>query len=566
MNTGKRASAFWLLLSLLVALSGCMSVSSPQRPAYAPSEQVSPSSEAQAMYNYLKYLELKKADNQDQALRALQNATGLAPSPELYIEQGRQYMSLNKPKLAQETVKSGLQEFPGHGGLVRYLARLYMEQDKLENATSLLSVYLRKHGGDPETVAELAQVYIREERSTKSRELLQSVPAERRTPQIHYLLGRTRLQTDQPGGAVPHFRSAVEAKPEYLQAWAQLGYALERQGDFAGAQKAYSRLVDQGRKSDELLLKLVSLDLKLNNPDRAMEYVQEDPSGPDFLFRACSLFLRAEFYSRAESILEMLPQSARENGKSLYYRAIIVLRRDQAPQKALDNLERVPSSSTMHQDALLLRGRVLLNNQRPDKALEAARQGRRDYSESSSFWSLESRILLQLDKPGRAREVLRQGLDEVSNPAELWSQLAIAEHELGNSEEALRHMRRLLEKDPENTAALNFIGYTLVEQERDLDKAGRLIRRALKLDPGNPYYLDSLAWYLFKTNSLEKAWETIQKAISRVQDDPTLWEHYGEIATNLDKRDEARKGYKKALELDPDDPEALRNKLESLPQ
>ena len=518
------------------------------------------------MYNYLKYLELKKADKQDKALRALQNATRLDPSPGLYIEQGRQYMSLNKPESARKAVKSGLQKFPGHGELVRYLARLYIEQDKLENATSLLSVYLRKHGGDPATVAELAQIYIREERSTKSRELLQSVPAEHRTPQIHYLLGRTRLQTDQPGQAIPHFRSAVEAKPKYLQAWAQLGYALERQGDYAGARKAYSRLVDKGRESDELLLKLVSLDLKLNNPDRAMKYVQEDPSGPDFLFRACSLFLRAEFYSRAESILEMLPQSARDNGKHLYYRAVIALRRDQAPQKALDNLKGIPPSSTMHQDALLLRGRILLNNQRLEEALEATSQGRREYSESSSFWTLESRILLQQDKPGRAREILRQGLDEVTNPAELWAQLAIAEHELGNREEALRHMRRLLEKDPENTAALNFIGYTLVEQERDLDKAGRLIRRALKLDPGNPYYLDSLAWYLFKTDSLEKAWETIQKAISQVQDDPTLWEHYGEIARNLGKRDEARKGYKKALELDPDDPGALRNKLESLPQ
>jgi len=564
MNTEKRASTLCLLLVLLVALSGCVSVSSPRR--LGPTEQASPSSDARAMYNYLKYLELKKADKQDQALLTLRNATRLAPSPELYIEQGRQYMSLDKPETAQKAVKSGLQEFPGHGGLVRYLARLYIEQDKLENATSLLSVYLRKHGGDPATVAELAQIYMREDRYTKSRELLQSVPAERRAPQIHYLLGKTRLETDQPGRAIPQFRAAVEAEPNYLQAWAQLGYALERKGDYAAARNAYSRLVDKGRESDELLLKLVSLDLKLNSPDRAMEYVREDPSGPDFLFRACSLFLRAEFYSRAESILEMLPQSARDNGKHLYYRAVIALRRDQAPQKALDNLKGIPPSSTMHQDALLLRGRILLNNQRLEEALEATSQGRREYSESSSFWTLESRILLQQDKPRRAREVLRQGLEEVSNPAELWSQLAIAEHELDNSEEALRHMRRLLEKDPENTAALNFIGYTLVEQERDLDKAGRLIRQALKLDPGNPYYLDSLAWYQFKTNSLEKAWETIQKATSQVQDDPTLWEHYAEIARSLDKRDEARKGYKKALELDPDEPGALRNKLESLPR
>lgn len=562
MKTWKSLSTLCLLPAiLLLALSGCARTDGTR---FVRSEQVSLSPEAKASFNYLKYLDLKRRNQSDKALRALQNATQLAPSPELYIEQGRHYWSQGRPDMAQETIKSGLQEFPGQGDLVRYLARLYIEQDKLDNATSLLSVYLRQHGGEPGTVAEMAQVYLRKERYGKARELLQSVPQKQRTKRIHYLLGRTFLQEDQPERAVPHFRSAVEADPDYLQAWAQLGYARETNGDYARAKQAYAVLLDKGRENDELLLKLVDLDLKLNNPDQAMGYVERDPSGPDFLFRASSLFLRSEFYSRAETILDKLPPSAQEEGRSLYYRAVIALRRDQAPQKALDYLSRIPKSSKMYQDGLLLRGRVLFRNQQLEQALEATRKGRRKHPENASFWILESRVLMEQDKPRRAREILQQGLDQVSSPSDLWSRLAVVEYELDNSEDALRHMRRLLEKEPENAAALNFIGYTLVEQDRDLDKAGRLIRQALKLDPGNPYYLDSLAWYQFKTDNPQKAWETIREALAQVRDDPVIWEHFADIASALNKKEEARKGYKKALELDPDNPQALRDKLKSV--
>jgi Flp pilus assembly protein TadD len=143
-------------------------------------------------------------------------------------------------------------------------------------------------------------------------------------------------------------------------------------------------------------------------------------------------------------------------------------------------------------------------------------------------------------------------------------QLALVEHKLGNIETAIRKMRRVLHQEPKNAAALNFVGYTLVEQERDLDEAGRLIRQALMLDPENPYYLDSLAWYLFKTDSREKAWKKIQKEISQIEDDPIIWEHYADIAKSLEKKEQARKGYKKALELDPENPETLRKKLQGL--
>jgi Flp pilus assembly protein TadD len=44
-------------------------------------------------------------------------------------------------------------------------------------------------------------------------------------------------------------------------------------------------------------------------------------------------------------------------------------------------------------------------------------------------------------------------------------------------------------------------------------------------------------------------------------DDPTIWEHYGDIATALGKVEEARKGYAKALELKPQNADSVRERL-----
>jgi len=522
------------------------------------------SADAKATFQYLKYLDLKKADAPDKTLQALQNATRLSPSPELYLEQVRFHRRLGQQNKALKAAKSGLQKFPGQGDLVRYLARLFMEQDKLDNATSLLSVYLQKHGGDPATVAELAQVYLQQDNYGKAQKLLQSVPQDQRSPQIHFLLGKIHLEKEEVSQAIPHLRTAVELDPDYLQAWARLGYAYEESKNYSEAKQAYSVLLDKRRANEQLLLKLIDLNLKLNNPEQVMDYVRRSSSGPDFLFQACSLLIQSKFFERAGQVLDMLPESARNNSRNLYYRAIISLRRDRQPQEALEYLNRITPSSELHQNAQLLKARIMFRHQEVEKALKSARKGRKDYPGMEAFWVLESRLLLQQDKPNMAKKLLLKGLERDSNRTELLFQLALVEHKLGNIETAIRKMRRLLQQEPENAAALNFVGYTLVEQERDLDEAGRLIRQALKLDPENPYYLDSLAWYLFKTDSREKAWKKIQKAISQIEDDPIIWEHYADIAKSLEKKEQARKGYKKALELDPENPETLRKKLQGL--
>jgi tetratricopeptide (TPR) repeat protein len=94
-----------------------------------------------------------------------------------------------------------------------------------------------------------------------------------------------------------------------------------------------------------------------------------------------------------------------------------------------------------------------------------------------------------------------------------------------------------------------------------LDRARALIERALKEDPRNAAYLDSMGWVLFKLGRTEEALDYVLKAVHySEEEDATLFDHLGDIYAVLGRQDKAREAWKKSLSLEPN--EQVRKKLE----
>jgi len=84
---------------------------------------------------------------------------------------------------------------------------------------------------------------------------------------------------------------------------------------------------------------------------------------------------------------------------------------------------------------------------------------------------------------------------------------------------SLKKMQTLLEealkKGLKDALYLNYYGYTLIDHDLDIDRGVALVKRALKEDPQNTYYLDSLAWGLYKKGNCDKAYETMKKVVAK---------------------------------------------------
>ncbi len=89
--------------------------------------------------------------------------------------------------------------------------------------------------------------------------------------------------------------------------------------------------------------------------------------------------------------------------------------------------------------------------------------------------------------------------------------------------------RKVLDINPNNAAALNYLGYMLADRNVKLPEARRLIARALELEPNNGAFLDSLGWVDFRLGKFDDAETSLRQALERVGKDPTIHDHLGDV-------------------------------------
>lgn len=93
----------------------------------------------------------------------------------------------------------------------------------------------------------------------------------------------------------------------------------------------------------------------------------------------------------------------------------------------------------------------------------------------------------------------------------------------------------------------------------NLDESLNLIEKALKFEPENGYYIDSLGWVYFRLGRFDDALRELKRAVA-LSKDPVIYEHLGDIYYELGMKEEARDQWEKSLQLDPKN-ETLKKKV-----
>jgi tetratricopeptide (TPR) repeat protein len=161
-------------------------------------------------------------------------------------------------------------------------------------------------------------------------------------------------------------------------------------------------------------------------------------------------------------------------------------------------------------------------------------------------------LLKDYNQPG-ARRSIRSHLSSIYSAA----------HDQPKAEEQLQ---LILQDDPGDATANNDLGYLWADQNKNLDEAERLIRKALDLDreqrkggtgvgvdaeQDSAAYVDSLGWVLYRRGKWEEARRELERAASLPGggDDPTVWDHLADVLHRLGRKDEAVSAWKKSLSL-----------------
>ncbi len=114
---------------------------------------------------------------------------------------------------------------------------------------------------------------------------------------------------------------------------------------------------------------------------------------------------------------------------------------------------------------------------------------------------------------------------------------------------------RVLEIEPDNADALNYLGYTWVDRGEHLIKAFEMIRRAVELEPDSGAIIDSLGWAHYKLGDYEDAKVQLEKAVTLSPSSATIIDHLGDVYWKLGRYREAGYQWERALLYDPTDEE-----------
>lgn len=552
----------WLATVLFcLVLAGCSTLN-PQVEAPAPVQPLS--REARATFAFLKYMHLLQNEQPGPALEALGAALELDPRPSLYLEKITTLWRSEQLPKALNAASQARKQFPDNQDLAVIQARLHQAMDQTGQAIGVLETFLEHHSQDFATRSQLARLLMKNKEFGKALDVLKAIPEDERSASAHYLLAQAYTGLEDRAKTISHLKQATDLNPTFIKAWAELAYQYELDKNYSAAVKAYSKLLELDSANQDILSRIILLNLKLNNPDQALQVAGSAIQDPSFQLQAVGLFLQNDFYEQARQLMNSMGIPSQDSDRAWFYKAILAYRADNDVDEALKHLEQIEPESKLYSRSLALRCQLSFERGEQEQTLRLCRKGQELFPEQDDFWILESEIHINRNDLDQARQVLLQGLSQQDQSTSILFQLGVVEHEQGQVSQALEHMEKIIKTDPDHAAALNFIGYTLAEQGQDLDRAEILIKKALNLDPENGYYLDSLAWLYFKSGKLDQAWETIATAVSKVKNDPIIWEHYADIATALQKFELAREGYEQALEHDPEDPKQIKDKLKAI--
>ena len=133
---------------------------------------------------------------------------------------------------------------------------------------------------------------------------------------------------------------------------------------------------------------------------------------------------------------------------------------------------------------------------------------------------------------------------------------------LGYDKEALQAAEAWVKLEPDNSEALNSLGYFLANKNTRLSEAEQLIKKANQIKPNTPHILDSMGWVAYRQGRLDDAVPFLKQAVTMDPHEEVLT-HLGEVLWQKGDRDEAMKTFKAAYQANSFSP-VLRDTLERL--
>ena len=149
---------------------------------------------------------------------------------------------------------------------------------------------------------------------------------------------------------------------------------------------------------------------------------------------------------------------------------------------------------------------------------------------NSPLWTYQCRLIIAYIYITTGRADMAE--DELKNleaggleSAMLYNTLAYSEYVQKHYKNAIEWYEKALDIEKDNTTALNSMGYILADTGMDTQRGLRLCRKAVEKNPQNAAYLDSLGWASYRCGKLNDARNWLRRALEFAPQMDEIKEH-----------------------------------------
>jgi len=128
----------------------------------------------------------------------------------------------------------------------------------------------------------------------------------------------------------------------------------------------------------------------------------------------------------------------------------------------------------------------------------------------------------------------------------------IAHEQTDHWDKAEADFLRALDLNPDQPLALNYLGYSWLDKGLHLDRALKMIEKAVEQRPRDGYIVDSLGWGLYRLGDFKAAVKHLERAVMLRPADPVINDHLGDALWHVGRTREARFQWERALSMKPD--------------
>jgi tetratricopeptide (TPR) repeat protein len=230
---------------------------------------------------------------------------------------------------------------------------------------------------------------------------------------------------------------------------------------------------------------------------------------------------------------------------------------------------RIPRDDPSFSAAELGRAEALIKADRVDAAIEVLQQLAKAYPDLPTVWTTLGDTLRRQERYGDAigayDSAIKTFKTEQTGQWVVFYARGISNEREKRWTAAEADFRKALKLQPDQPQVLNYLGYSYLEMNTNLDDALSMIKRAVAARPDDGYIVDSLGWGLYRLGHYEEAVDKMEQAVGLVPDDSIVNDHLGDVYWAVGRRLEAEFQWRRALSFKPnseDEAARIRRKLE----